>query len=57
MADVRQGGLYRCCVQTAREAENGKNDGDVIFCQYCKEPMAWKDGAYEWAKEEEKDNG
>jgi len=48
MASVRQGGLYRCCVVTAEEAENGINDGDIIFCQYCKEPMVWKDGAYEW---------
>jgi len=53
MAHVRQGGLFRCCVETAEKAENGKNDGDVIFCQYCKEPMVWKDGAYERPEEKE----
>lgn len=46
MAEVRQGGLYRCCVETA-EATVGQ-EGDILRCKYCGGSMIFVEGAWEW---------
>jgi hypothetical protein len=46
MANVRIGGLFRCCVQTASEMPEGHTER--ITCRHCGEAMVWVDGAYEW---------
>lgn len=54
MADVRTPGLFRCCVNTALEAEPGEEEGQVLACKYCTwGRMIWRDGAWEWDQREQ----
>lgn len=46
---VRQGGLYRCCIDRAKKVKEAK-EGDIIKCTWCYSKMVFKDGAFEWAK-------
>jgi hypothetical protein len=49
--DIRIGGLFRCCVETAQEQTEAK-EGDVLHCKYYKDgQMIFKDLAYEWLQE------
>lgn len=48
MTKIRQGGLFRCCTQTAAEYGDG-TEGERLACRFCKrETMRFRDGAWEW---------
>ena len=57
---VRQGGLMRCCLQSLDDAmkkrlDNGDGrpaEGDRAKCDYHESWMIFRDGAWEWAKDE-----
>lgn len=47
---IRQGGLFRCCIQTAviRVAEAPSYEGDELQCPHCKAWMIFKNDSWEW---------
>ena len=47
---IRQGGLYRCCLITLEETDldNSPADGDIIACSYCGTIMGMSKGSWEW---------
>lgn len=51
---IRIGGLMRCCILTVRQREAPGQEGDVQPCQYCSSSTRFRDGAWEWAKREER---
>jgi hypothetical protein len=56
--EVRTGGLYRCCIETATKSDG--HEGKIITCPFCKTKMIFKNEAWElvlywlweWLKEE-----
>ena len=50
--DVRDGGLFRCCLASLQEAmaraEQLPRNGDVLTCDICSEQMVYRLGAWEW---------
>lgn len=50
--DVREGGLFRCCLASLHEAmaraEQLPRNGDVLTCDICSEQMVYRLGAWEW---------
>ena len=58
VANVRVGGLLRCCVQTAIELDESEGEfkeGTIITCPYCKAKMIKTAGAFQWLKEDSYD--
>ena len=58
MANVRVGGLLRCCVQTVIEVDESEGvyvEGAIIICPYCKARMIKHAGAFQWLKEDSYD--
>ena len=49
---VNPGGLMRCCDQSIDEymVEHpyDPEEGTIINCKYCKEPIIFKSGAWNW---------
>ena len=47
---IRQGGLFRCCLKTLEETELSANpvEGDRISCSYCGTIMSMVNGSWEW---------
>ena len=47
---IRQGGLYRCCLKTLEETElsDPPGEGDKIPCSYCGTTMSMSKGSWEW---------
>ena len=50
---VRQGGLYRCCIETLKHYTGEPKEGDVLGCAFCNALMVWRDGAWEWKRDAE----
>ncbi len=51
---IRPGGLMNCCILTINEdAPHSPAEGKKIKCRYCSSgTMIFKNGAWEWVKEE-----
>lgn len=53
---IRQGGLFRCCIETVYEHEFDAEpkEGDVLPCRYgCQDDrptVIFRNGAWEWIK-------
>lgn len=47
---IRQGGLFRCCLVTLEETElsDPPEEGDKISCSYCGTIMRLKTGSWAW---------
>ena len=56
---IRQGGLYRCCLETLAGLPVDREDteGELLNCRFCAEPMVFKGGGWEWARAGEDDEG
>lgn len=49
---IRIGGLMRCCTDlTIRRRAAPGVEGDVEQCQYCRDWVRFRDGAWEWCGE------
>lgn len=50
--EVRIGGLFRCCVETAETYDGAEpQNGSILSCKYCKDGvLVWRDGAWEWSR-------
>lgn len=49
---IRQGGLMRCCIKSLLDyapADPEENEGHN--CNWCSNPMVFRDGAWEWDHE------
>ncbi len=55
---IRIGGLMRCCIETLNDrARTGEpHEGEKIECKYAPRhsAMIYRDGAWEWLKEDER---
>lgn len=47
---IRQGGLFRCCLVTLEETEllDPPEEGDKINCSYCGTTMSLSKGSWGW---------
>ena len=47
---IRQGGLFRCCLVTLGETEivDPPEEGDKIPCSYCGTTMSMQKGSWAW---------
>jgi hypothetical protein len=47
---IRQGGLFRCCLLTLEETElsDPPEEGDTITCSYCGQTMSMNKGSWGW---------
>lgn len=42
------GGIFRCCFATWQKAITTENEGDILFCEYCKSRLIVKDHTWRW---------
>jgi len=45
---VREGGLYRCCIDSVNDRDARDSEGDVMTCKHCGEALRFRLGAWEW---------
>lgn len=50
---IRIGGLFRCCIATLQEDAPEDVEGAVHECRNCKAKTVFRDGAWEWLKEDD----
>ena len=51
---LRPGGVMRCCVATLekRALDNPPYEGERLPCDYCSSALIYRDGAWEWERDE-----
>lgn len=45
---IHQGGMFRCCLETAHEHGPGVQDRQVLPCKYCSDSMTWLGESRAW---------
>lgn len=53
---LRQGGVMRCCVATLwlrMLEERPPEEGEKLPCKWCSSGLIYRDGAWEWDREQE----
>lgn len=49
---IRPGGLMRCCIHTIEADHQPEFEGRVLQCLHCTDTMIFKDGVWQWNREE-----
>ena len=52
---IKQGGLYRCCLETLNEDSLSRTElpkeGETLKCKWSEQWMRYRDGYWEWAQD------